>query len=141
MYKGLNSVFLTGRLRDEPVMINLDSGGKMATINLDVEYDWVDSATSAVETKIETHPIAIFNSYTIDYLEKYIKVGHSLLVEGVLQGRSYKGSDGQERFVSRVTVGKKFGKVKYIAREPKDAAASAPAKSTGNLTMNDDLPF
>lgn len=147
MYKGFNSVFLMGRLRDEPKYIAIESGGRMAVFNLDVDYEWLDTATNRSETRTETHPITVFNPHTVDYLEKYIKPGAYLAVEGVLQGKAYKASDGEERFLSRVVISKRDGKLRYMARPAGEAraetASSTPTSTTGNLasTSFDGIPF
>jgi len=123
MYKTTNIVVLCGRLRDPLINYDLDSGGQMAIMHLDVEYEWLDTQTQTSETRIETHPIAIFNPYTIEYLNKF-QVGSAFLVEGCLQGRAYTSKDGTEKFVSRLTIGKKHGKVLYMGQPRKTTSAT-----------------
>lgn len=81
----MNKVILTGRLTDEPKMVETNSGKKMARFSLAVD-----------RTKEGTDfPSIIAWEKNAEFVQKYCHKGIKYLVEGRLQTGSYEGKNGK----------------------------------------------
>ncbi len=97
-----NKVLLIGYLGNDPEIVRLDSGKKLAKFSLATH----DSFKNAVGEKIEDtqwHNLIIWNR-TVEIVEKYVKKGQEIAVEGKLTSRSYEDKEGNKRYITEVLV-------------------------------------
>lgn len=97
-----NKVLLIGYLGNDPEIVYLDSGKKLAKFSLATH----DSFNNAAGEKIEDtqwHNLIIWNR-TVEIVEKYVKKGQEIAVEGKLTSRSYEDKEGNKRYITEVLV-------------------------------------
>lgn len=95
----LNKIILCGRVTKLPEIQSTQSGKKVAKISLATnKYMGKDKPE-----KTTYHNLVAWNAYA-EIAEKYIVVGHEIIVEGYVDNRSYKAKDGTNRYVSEVIV-------------------------------------
>ena len=95
-----NKVQLLGNLGNEPEIITLESGKKIAKFSIATNESYRNSSGDKV-TDTQWHNIIAWNK-TAEIIEKYLKKGNEIMVEGKLTSRSYETKDGEKRYISEV---------------------------------------
>ncbi|HEV8496927.1 MAG TPA: single-stranded DNA-binding protein, partial [Gemmatimonadaceae bacterium] len=84
MSRSLNKVILIGNLGNDPEVRSTTGGNRVATFSLATSRSWND-ASGAKQEKTEWHRCVVWNTKTsqlADIVEKYVKKGDKLFVEG-----------------------------------------------------------
>ena len=97
-----NKVQLIGNLGNEPEIITLDSGKKLAKFSL-ATNDTFKNAKGERETKTEWHNLIAWNK-TAEIIEQYVTKGQEIAIEGKLTNRSYETKEGEKRYITEVVV-------------------------------------
>lgn len=164
MSRSLNKVTLIGNLGNDPEVRSTTGGNRVATFSLATSRTWNDAA-GAKQEKTEWHRCVVWNtkgSALADIVEKYVKKGDKLYVEGRIEYRQWQDKDGQTRYSTEINVrelimigGKGGGGGDFGGDSaPRRAAAPAKAKAGGGEgggdfedfpnalnDEDDDLPF
>jgi single-strand DNA-binding protein len=156
----LNKVMLIGNVGKDPEVRHLESGATTASFTLATTERYKDK-NGETKDQTEWHNIVCWRALA-DLVEKYVRKGSQLYIEGRIRTRSYTDRDGNTRYITEITadnlqmLGRKESgtSTSYPAPAPAPAPApvhtSAPAapKSTPIIDMNavnedegDDLPF
>ena len=96
-----NSVHLIGRLGNEPEIRSFESGKKMATFSLATNETYYNNKGEKVEDT-QWHNIVVWGKKS-DVVEKYLKKGSEIALEGKLINRSYE-KDGVKKFISEISL-------------------------------------
>ena len=83
----LNKVILIGRLGDDPEIRYTQTKKKIANLRLATSDSWKDRKTGEKREKTEWHKVVVFNEGLAGVIEKHIKKGHLIYIEGSLQTR------------------------------------------------------
>ncbi len=95
-----NKVQLIGNLGQEPEIVNLDSGKKLAKFSLATNETYKNAnGEKVVDT--QWHNIIAWGK-TADIVEKYVSKGKEIAIEGKLTSRSYEAKEGEKRYVTEV---------------------------------------
>lgn len=97
-----NKVQLIGNLGNDPEIITLDSGKKLAKLQIATNETYTN-ATGEKITDTQWHNLVAWNK-TAEIVEKYLKKGREVMVEGKLTSRSYETSAGEKRYITEVVV-------------------------------------
>jgi single-strand DNA-binding protein len=108
MAGSVNKVILIGNLGRDPEIRTLGSGDKVANLRLATTETWRDKASGERKEKTEWHSVVIFNDNIVGVVERYLKKGSSVYVEGALQTRKWQDKDGQDRYSTEVVI-QRFG--------------------------------
>lgn len=106
MSRSLNKVTLIGNLGNDPEVRSTTGGNRVATFSLATSRSWNDAAGSKQE-KTEWHRCVVWNtksSQLADIVEKYVKKGDKLYVEGRIEYRQWQDKDGQTRYSTEINV-------------------------------------
>jgi len=145
---GVNKVILVGNVGKDPDIISFENG-KKATFSLATSEKYKDREGKPVE-KTEWHNI-VFWGPVVDVIEKYVKKGKQVYVEGKLASRSYE-KDGQTRYITEVIgqnltlLGGSMGGGAQNENIPSHTQGSHSEETpyvppTIESTPSDDLPF
>ena len=100
----LNKVLLIGNVGQEPKITTFRDGGKVANFTLaTTERGFTTKDGREVKEQTEWHNIVVKNRIT-EVVEKYIKKGSQLFIEGKIATRAYQDNSGQKRFVTEIIV-------------------------------------
>lgn len=97
-----NKVQLIGNLGNDPEIITLESGKKLAKFSLATNENYKD-ANGEKQTKTDWHNLIAWGK-TADIIEKYVTKGKEIAIEGKLTSRSYETKDGEKRYVTEIVV-------------------------------------
>ena len=104
MVGSVNKVILLGNLGRDPEVRSLQSGNKMATFSLATSKRWKDKATQEQKDKTSWHNVVIFGDGLVNIVEKYVKKGSKVYVEGELQTRKWQDQSGNDRYTTEVVL-------------------------------------
>ena len=97
-----NKVQLIGNLGNDPEIITLESGKKLAKFSLATNESYKDASGKKVDN-VQWHNLIAWNK-TADIVEKYVTKGKEIAIEGKLTSRSYETKEGEKRYVTEVVV-------------------------------------
>ena len=106
MSRSLNKVTLIGNLGSDPEVRSTTGGNRVATFSLATSRSWNDASGNKQE-KTEWHRCVVWNtknSQLADIVEKYVKKGDKLYVEGRVEYRQWQDKDGQTRYSTEINV-------------------------------------
>ena len=95
-----NKVQLIGNLGNNPEIITLDSGKKLAKFSIATNESYKNAQGEKVQNT-EWHNVVAWNK-TADIIEKYLEKGSEIAIDGKLTSRSYDDKDGNKRYVTEV---------------------------------------
>jgi single-strand DNA-binding protein len=104
MAGSVNKVILVGNLGRDPEIRSLQDGNKVANLSVATSESWRDKATGERRDKTEWHRVVIFNERIIDVVEKYLKKGAKVYLEGALQTRKWTDQSGVEKYTTEVVL-------------------------------------
>jgi single-strand DNA-binding protein len=102
----LNKVTLIGNLGSDPEVRSTTGGNRVATFSLATSRSWND-ASGAKQEKTEWHRCVVWNSKAstlADIVERYVKKGDKLFVEGRIEYRQWQDKDGQTKYSTEINV-------------------------------------
>ncbi len=97
-----NKVQLIGNLGNDPEIITLESGKKLAKLSLATNENYKD-ANGQKQTITDWHNLIAWNK-TADIIEKYVTKGKEIAIEGKLTTRSYEDKTGNKRYITEVVI-------------------------------------
>ena len=106
MSRSLNKVTLIGNLGNDPEVRSTSGGNRVATFSLATSRSWNNQAGERQE-KTEWHRCVVWNtkgSQLADIVEKYVKKGDKIYVEGRIEYRQWQDKDGQTRYSTEINV-------------------------------------
>lgn len=107
MSRSLNKVMLIGNVGADPEVRTVGTGGKVASFSLATSNSWTDASGTKNE-KTEWHRCVVWNakggSGLADVVERYVKKGEKLYVEGTVEYRQWQDKDGQTRYTTEIKV-------------------------------------
>jgi len=104
MSGSVNKVILLGNLGRDPEIRSMQSGKKMASFSIATSKRWKDRSTQEQKENTSWHNIVVFNEGLVDVIEKYIKKGSKIYVEGELSTRKYQDNDGNDKYTTEVVL-------------------------------------
>lgn len=130
----LSKTILIGRVGKDPVVKQFSNGGSVAEFSLATDDSYTKNGEKVQQT--DWHNIKSTFPKLNEVIEKYVKKGMLVYVEGKLKYRSYDDKDGNKRYVTEIVA----DSVKFLSKN--EDGAAAPASAGSNVDGGDDsLPF
>jgi single-strand DNA-binding protein len=104
--RSLNKVTLIGNLGSDPEVRSTTGGNRVATFSLATSRSWNDQSGTKQE-KTEWHRCVVWNtksSQLADIVERYVKKGDKLYVEGRIEYRQWQDKEGQTKYSTEINV-------------------------------------
>ena len=98
----VNTHIILGNLGKDPEIRTFPQGGKVANFSVATSTKWKDREGNRKE-KTTWHDVACFNEGLCGIIERYLKKGSKVYIEGEIQKRNWEDRDGNKR-VSVETV-------------------------------------
>tara|TARA_R110002124_G_scaffold89643_5_gene229195 strand:- start:17677 stop:18012 length:336 start_codon:yes stop_codon:yes gene_type:complete len=95
-----NKVQLIGNLGNNPEIITLESGKKLAKISIATNETYKNAQGEKV-TDTQWHNVVAWNK-TAEIIEKYLQKGSEVAIEGKLTSRSYEDKDGVKKYITEI---------------------------------------
>ncbi|MEM6584524.1 MAG: single-stranded DNA-binding protein, partial [Pseudomonadota bacterium] len=104
MAGSLNKVMLIGNLGADPEIRSFQNGGRVANLRIATSENWKDRNTGERREKTEWHTVAIFSEGLVGVVERYVKKGSKVFIEGQLETRKWQDQSGQDRYSTEVVL-------------------------------------
>ena len=104
MAGSLNKVMLIGNLGADPEIRSFQNGGKVANLRIATSEQWKDRNTGERQERTEWHTVAIFSEGLVNVVERFLKKGSKVYIEGKLQTRKWQDQNGQDRYSTEVVL-------------------------------------
>lgn len=143
MSGSLNKVMLIGNLGKDPEVRTFQNGGRVASFSIATSESWKDKATGEKKERTEWHRISVLNDNLVTIVERYLKKGAKVYVEGQLETRKWQDKDGQEKYSTEVCLKPYSGQLVILGESTKDkqpAEAQAVNRSVASMP-DDEIPF
>ena len=153
MVGSVNKVILLGNIGKDPDVKAMQSGSKLATFSIATSKRWKDKQTQEFKDKTEWHRVVVFGDGLVDIVEKYVKKGSKIYIEGELQTRKWADQQGNDRYTTEIVLqgfnstltlldsknSSSSSSEKSIENVPDNQAADASSESDSSI--EDDIPF
>jgi single-strand DNA-binding protein len=145
MAGSINKVIIVGNLGRDPEIRQTQDGMKIANFSVATSESWKDKTSGERRDKTEWHRVVIMNDRLSDIVEKYVKKGSKVYVEGQLQTRKWTDQSGMERYTTEILLSRFKGELHLLDsrgsemnEQPQDAYSDMPSLSDN---IDDDVPF
>ena len=104
MAGSLNKVMLIGNLGADPEIRSFQNGGKVANLRIATSETWKDRNTGERQERTEWHSVAIFSEGLVGVVERFLRKGSKVYIEGQLQTRKWQDQQGNDRYSTEVVI-------------------------------------
>lgn len=154
MAGSVNKVILIGNLGADPEVRVVASGAKVARLRIATSETYTNKEGQRI-TNTEWHTVNVWRGLA-DVVEKYLKKGNSVYIEGKLRTRSYDDKDGITRYSTEIDgdnltmlgsarsddqSGGGYQQSQPARSSQPAAQPSQPAQTSAPAEDDDDLPF
>lgn len=143
----LNRAEILGNVGADPDIRSLNNGSKVASFRVATSESWKDKNTGEKKERTEWHSVVIWNEGLVGIVEKYVKKGSKILVEGELQTRKWERA-GIDRYSTEIVLTGFGGKLLLLgdggggggrASDPNDNAGRSG--NSAGAGVDDEIPF
>ena len=138
MAGSVNKVILVGNLGRDPEIRSTQDGVRIANLSLATSENWRDKNTGERREKTEWHRVVIFNERLVEVVEKYLRKGSKIYIEGQLQTRKWQDQSGQDKYSTEVVLNRFRGELTMLdSRRDAEGAGDYGGAPSGGAPMGD----
>jgi single-strand DNA-binding protein len=105
MAGSVNKVILIGNLGADPEVKSFQNGGRIANLRIATSENWKDRATGERKERTEWHSVVIQSEGLVGVVERFLRKGSKIYIEGQLRTRKWQDQNGNDRYTTEVSVG------------------------------------
>ena len=138
MSRTLNKVMLIGNVGKDPEVNFTPSGVKVAQFRMATSETWKDK-DGAVQEHTDWHTVIAWRGLA-DVVERLVRRGTRLYVEGKIQSRTYDDRDGNKRYITEIVA---ENLLLLDAKRPENSTNHAETESSSGTSSpgGDEIPF
>jgi len=138
----INQANLLGNVGNDPVIRSTQDGKKIATFSLATSESWKNKNGEKQE-KVQWHNIVIFSEGLANVVEKYVKKGTKLFVQGSIQNRKWTDKSGIEKYITEIVLQGFNNKLEIITTPDKSNVSEnyEGGSYSSEVDISDDIPF
>lgn len=143
----INQVILLGNVGADPVIRLTNKGKKIASFSIATSEKWLDKETKEKREKTDWNKVVIFSDGLAGVVEKYVKKGTRICVQGKMATRNWTDDSGIIRYVTEVVLDGFNSKLEIIMPQKNNDVSENfegdIADSLSNIQddIEDDIPF
>ena len=118
----VNKVILVGNVGIDPEVRTIESGAKVARVRLATSERLLDRQANETKEHTEWHTITLWRGLA-DVVDKYVRKGSQIYVEGRLRTREWTDKDNQKRYTTEILA----DDMKLLGRRPDGVQGGATA--------------
>lgn len=151
MAGSVNKVILVGNLGKDPEIRSFQNGGRVASFSIATSESWKDKSSGERKEKTEWHRVSVLNENLVGVVEKYVKKGAKVYIEGQLETRKWTDKDGQEKYTTEVVLRPYRGELTMLDGGGRSGGPSISDDSTPSFgpsvgsnaapELDDSIPF
>jgi len=156
MAGSVNKVILVGNLGRDPEIRSMQDGAKVANLSVATSESWRDRNSGERRERTEWHRVVVFNDRLVDVIERFLRKGSKVYLEGQLQTRKWTDQSGQERYSTEVVLQRYRGELTMLdsrsdgggggygggqSSGQEGGGFGGGGQSSGGPDLDDDIPF
>lgn len=152
MAGSVNRAIILGNVGKDPEIRSTQGGMKIANLTVATSETWNDKSSGERKEKVEWHRVSIINDRIVDVVERFVKKGSKIYIEGQIQTRDWTDKDGQKRYTTEINIGRFNGSLVLLDSKREGAAVAdrqAPRRQPDlepdgggmGAAIGDDIPF
>lgn len=107
----VNKVIIVGNLGADPEVKSFQNGGQIANMRIATSETWKDKQSGERKERTEWHSVVVSGDGLIGVVERYLRKGSKVYVEGQLRTRKWQDQSGNDRYSTEVFIGGIGGKL------------------------------
>ncbi len=146
MASSLNKVTLIGNLGKDPEIRTMQSGKKVASFPLATSESWMDKTSGERRERTQWHNIVVFNEGLANVVERFLKKGGKIYLEGQLETRKWQGKEGEDKYTTEIVLRPFNGEILMLDNKKEDGAGAAssgpaPEQAPPHDGLEDEIPY
>lgn len=140
----VNKMILVGNVGKQPEIKTTQHGKKIASFSIATSEKWKDKATGEQREKTEWHNVVIFNEALAGVVERYVKQGSKLYIEGQHQTRKWEADNGETKYRSECVLQGFNGTLVLLDKMNSSQRQEQPAQEQQqplSQELDDAIPF
>lgn len=133
--RGINKVFLIGRLGSDPQVITFNNGSSITNISIATTENWVDKQTGNKIEQTEWHKIQLSNRLG-EIASQYLRKGSIVYIEGSIHTRQYQDQNGITQFITAIKASEMQMLSSNNANSPPSKKSEVKENSPNPTTKN-----
>ena len=149
MAGSVNKVILVGNLGADPDIRTFSNGGKVANLRVATNETWKDKNNGERRERTEFHSVAIQSDGLVGVVERFLRKGSKVYIEGKLETRRWQDKSGQDRYTTEIVV-RGFGGTLQMLDGASGGRQDSGSQQSGNQSQggsssygdyDDEVPF
>lgn len=159
MAGSVNKVILIGNVGRDPEIRTTQTGGRIANLSIATSESWKDKATGERKENTQWHRVVIFNDALVGVVERFVKKGNKVYLEGQLETRKWTDQEGKDNYSTEVVLRPYRGELTLLDGRPggeggngggyagggaqQSSGYNAPAPGGASFAddLDDEIPF
>jgi len=147
----VNKCIIVGNLGADPEIRSFANGGRIANMRIATSESWKDKSTGEKKERTEWHSIAVQGDGLVGVVERYLKKGSKVYIEGQLRTRKWQDQSGNDRYSTEVLVGVRGSLVMLDGKKGGDQGGDGSRGHAGGFggstgggfgdDLDDEIPF
>ena len=104
MAGSVNKVILIGNLGRDPEIRSFQNGGKVANLRIATSEQWKDRNTGERKERTEWHTVSIMSEGLVNVVERFLKKGSKVYIEGQLETRKWQDQSGADKYSTAIVL-------------------------------------
>lgn len=104
MAGSVNKAIIIGNVGKDPEIRTTQGGTKVATFSVATSESWRDRQSGERKERTHWHNVVVFAEPLIEVVEKYLRKGHKVFVEGAMQTRKWTDDRQVEHYRTEVVI-------------------------------------
>lgn len=144
MSNSLNVCTIIGNVGKDPDIRTTQSGDSIANLTIATSESWTDKQGQKQEVT-EWHRVSVFGKLA-GVIQKYVKKGSKLYIEGKLQTRKWTNKEGQDQYTTEIVLSGFNSRMIMLdskggGQQPQQQQQSYQAPETPQPDLDESIPF
>lgn len=126
MAGSVNKAILIGNVGKDPEIRHTQGGDPIASFSIATSETWKDKNSGERKERTQWHNIVVFNKPLCEVVEKYVKKGMKVHVEGQIETRKWQDKDGADRYSTEIVLRQFKGEITLLSQVGEGRSAPDP---------------
>ena len=132
----VNKVILVGNLGRDPETRSFQNGGKVAELRIATSEQWKDRNSGERKERVEWHTVKVFTEGLVGVVERYLRKGSKVYIEGSLQTRKWQDQSGNDRYTTEIVLQRFRGEL--VLLDSREGSSGGYGGGGGGGSFGDD---
>jgi single-strand DNA-binding protein len=144
MSGSVNKVIIIGNLGRYPEIRTFQNGGKVANLRIATSESWKDKNSGERKERTEWHTVSIMSEGLVNVVERFLKKGSKVYIEGQLETRKWQDQSGADKYSTEIVLRSFNGTLQMLdgpSGGSQQSGGGESQSSGGGYDYDDSVPF